>query len=405
MRSQAALVVLVCLTEALGMTASATFPTLIPTFREAWSINNTQAGWVSGVFFGGYVIAVAVLTALTDRMSAKRIYLLSMALSACSAAGFALAADGVWSASLWRVLQGIGLAGTYMPGLKALTDQLPDRLHSRATAFYTASFGLGTSLSYFLSGLIVDSMGWRWAFGLCALGPAAALALAWLIFEDRAPPAKPPDRHLLDFRPVLRNRRALGFTLAYCAHNTELFAFRSWIVAYLVFSQSQQIPGAGGAGWHAASVAALINLIGMPSSVLGNELAARVGRQWTAIAIMCVSALIGLAFGLVSAWPYWIVVGLAFIYGIAITGESATLTAGLVKVADPRHKGATMAMHSVVGFVGSFLGPIGFGVVLDAAGGEQTAGAWAIAFALTSLVALTGPAALARFTRVKHPIY
>ena len=109
------------------MAAFATFPTLIPVFQHEWSMNNTQAGWISGIFFGGYVIAVAVLTALTDRVDAKRIYLVSMALSSIAALGFALFAEGLWSASAWSLLQGVGLAGTYMPGLRILVDLLPAR--------------------------------------------------------------------------------------------------------------------------------------------------------------------------------------------------------------------------------------------------------------------------------------
>src|SRR3546814_13758240 len=104
-------------------------------------MSNTEAGWISGIYYGGYVAAVPVLTGLTDRMDARRILFFALGLSAVSALGFAFLASGVWSATLWRCLQGIGLAGTYMPGLKALTDRIPDRLQSRYVAFYTSTFG------------------------------------------------------------------------------------------------------------------------------------------------------------------------------------------------------------------------------------------------------------------------
>src|SRR3546814_19010504 len=81
-------------------------------------------------------------------MDARRILFFALGLSAVSALGFAFLASGVWSATLWRCLQGIGLAGTYMPGLKALTDRSQDRMQSRSVALYTPSFGIGTSLSF-----------------------------------------------------------------------------------------------------------------------------------------------------------------------------------------------------------------------------------------------------------------
>ena len=40
-------------------------------------------------------------------------------------AAFGLFADGLWSATAIWALAGIGFAGAYMPGLKALTDRLP----------------------------------------------------------------------------------------------------------------------------------------------------------------------------------------------------------------------------------------------------------------------------------------
>lgn len=395
----------VCLVEALGMAAFATFPTLIPLFQSEWELNGTEAGWISGIYFAGYVAAVAILTALTDRIDAKRVYLWSMALSCVSTLGFALFASGLWSASLWRLLQGIGLAGTYMPGLKALSDALPERLQSRATAFYTSSFGVGASLSYYFSGVLSESMSWQWTFGLLAIGPAVALLLAFFVFESHPREREAPSTRLLDFRPVIANRKALGFTLAYTVHNAELFAFRSWIVAFLVFSQSHQAAGALGAGVSAATIAAVLNLLGMPSSVLTNELAARLGRQRTIIVVMLLSACVGTLFGFSSTMVFWLVLALAVAHTIAITADSATITAGVIKAADPLYKGTTMAMHSVVGFVGAILGPMLFGLVLDLAGGAQQPAAWGYAFGSMALVLLLGPLAVMKFVGMKPRMY
>ncbi len=405
MRSPGLVIATVCVVEIIGMSAFATFPTLIPLFQHEWGISNTEAGWISGIYFAGYVAAVAVLTALTDRIDAKKVYLCSMTLSVVSAAGFALFASGVWSASTWRLLQGIGLAGTYMPGLKALIDALPERLHSRGTAFYTSSFGIGASLSYYLSGIFSDSLGWEWTFGVLAIGPAAALAMAMVVLQSRPPGDERPSTRLLDFRPVFANRPALGFTLAYTVHNAELFAYRSWIVAFLVFSQSQQATDAWGVALSAATVAALLNLVGMPSSVLTNELAARIGRQRTIIGVMLLSALVGTAFGFSGTLAFWLVLALALAHAITITADSATITAGVIKAADPRYKGTTMAMHSVVGFVGAFLGPLLFGMVLDLAGGERDPRAWGFAFGTLAVVLMLGPLAVVKLVGMRRRMY
>src|SRR3546814_19447797 len=78
-----------CLVEILALLAATTFPALLPTFLAEWRMSNTEAGWISGIYYGGYVAAVPVLTSLTDRMDARRILFFALGLSAVSALGFA----------------------------------------------------------------------------------------------------------------------------------------------------------------------------------------------------------------------------------------------------------------------------------------------------------------------------
>ena len=106
------------------MTGFAAYWSLLPLLQPAWHMSNTMAGWLSGAFFGGYVLAVPFLTATTDRVDARYVVILGAVLSSAALVGLALFATGFWSALPWRVLAGAGLAGTYMPGLKVLTDRV-----------------------------------------------------------------------------------------------------------------------------------------------------------------------------------------------------------------------------------------------------------------------------------------
>ena len=398
-KSSRQLIVGMCVAEVLSMLTFATFPTLLPRFQAEWDLSNTEAGWISGIYFFGYVIAVGILTALTDRVDPKKIYIGSLLLSVLAAVGFGLNAGGVTSASWWRALQGFGLAGTYMPGLKAITDAVPKSAYSRAVAFYTSFFGVGASCSIFLSGALVDYFGWRWTFYLCALGPALAIGLAIYLLPSSPPREDKPTTRLLDFRPILRNRTALGFTLAYTAHNAELFGLRSWIVAFLVFCQAQQAPKAWGAVLGVAGIAALLNLLGTPASILGNELAGRIGREKTLTLLMTSSAVVAVLFGFSGQSSMIWVLLLAAIYSVTVTADSATITAGMVNAAEPRYRGATMAVHSLIGFVGAFLGPIVFGIVLDLAGGQDNPLAWGLAFSSMGLIVLLGPLSVRHLSR------
>lgn len=385
------LLVTVCVAEILGMAAFATFPALVPVLQPEWSLSNTEVGWVSGVYYAGYVAAVPVLVSLTDRTDARRIYLLSMAVSGISACAFAFLADGLWTGSLWRFLQGVGLAGTYMPGLKALTDRLPVSAQSRGVAFYTSSFGIGASLSFLFAGEIAAALDWRWAFLLSAIGPALAFLLAAKVLKPRPSVAAKPATGLLDFRPVFRNRKVIAYTLAYCVHNAELFMLRSWIVAYLVFSMSLQPAGAAGTGVRATIIATIAGLLGMPASVLGNEAARKFGRPPVLLAAMSLSAVVAVVIGFGAALPYAVVIALVLLYGFLVVADSATITAGVVEAADPGLRGMTMAVHAMIGFVGSTLGPILFGVVLDLGGGGESRIAWGLSFTVIAAILMLGP--------------
>ncbi|MGY8958966.1 MAG: MFS transporter, partial [Alphaproteobacteria bacterium] len=274
--SPLSLLITMCLAQGLAMLTGSTFAALLPVFQMEWRLSNTEAGWISGVFFAGYVVAVPVLVSLTDRLDSRKIYLVSAAINTVAGIGFAYFSDGVWSSSFWRILQGVGLAGVYMPGLKALTDRLPENRHGRAIAYYTSSFGVGSSISYLLAGEI-NVLDWQWAFYLSSVGPALSFVIA-LVFLSPKAPAEAPSTGLLDFRPVFRNRQAVSYTLAYMVHNVELFAMRSWLVAYLFFSKGLQADGAFGALWRLTIIATVVNALSMPASVIGNELAQKFGR-------------------------------------------------------------------------------------------------------------------------------
>ena len=131
-----------CVAEAFSMTGFAAYTTLLPQLQRAWSLSNSEAGLIGGVFFAGYMAAVPLLTSLTDRVDSRRVYVAACVMSLVGAAGFALFAQGLWTALLFQFVIGAGLAGTYMPGLKTLTDQLegtPRRARPASTQRASAS--------------------------------------------------------------------------------------------------------------------------------------------------------------------------------------------------------------------------------------------------------------------------
>ncbi len=380
LRSPGALVAVLCITSVLGMLGFSSFAALLPEFQRDWGLSNTDAGWISGIFYAGYVVAVPLLVGSTDRVDPRRIYLLSFLISAAAALGYALLADGFWSALSFRALAGVGLAGGYMPGLKLLTDRVGGPRQSRYVAFYTAGFSLGTAFSFAFTGEAAAWLGWRGAFAAAALGGLIAFVLVLLLLRPAtaAETGEAEARHTLDFRPVFGNRAAMAFILGYTGHTWELFALRSWLVAFLV--QAAALAGESADIAQASWLSMVIVLVSAAASIYGAELATRSDRRRVIGRIMMLSVVTAALTGLSAGWPIYLVAALCLLYHMVIMGDSAALTGGAVATSAPGQRGATLAVHSILGFTGAFLGPLAVGAVLDLAGGETSRLAWGLAF-------------------------
>lgn len=392
-RSSRFLVAAICAAEVLTMFGVFTFPALLPEFSGIWQLSNTDAGWISGIVLGAYALAVPVLVTLTDRVDARLINMGGALLAALSLAGFALFAEGFWSAFALRALAGVALAATYMPGLRMLVDRYQGPRQARMVAFYTASFSLGSASSYYLAGVIGEAWGWRWAFAVPALAAAGAFLAILITVQAKAPEPAADDTAFLDFRPILRNREVLGYIIAYGAHSWELFAMRAWLVAFLAFSLALK-PGAGAGLPAPTEVAAIGAIIAVFASVLGNEAAGRYGRRRMVIGYLLVSALMASFLGFLAGAPYWALVLLTLLYAALVQLDSAALTAGTIEVSESGRRGATLGVHSFVGFMGGAIGPLAVGIVLDVTGGGGNAISWGLGFAAMGVVGFLGPLAL-----------
>ena len=353
-----------------------------------WGMTNTQAGLLASAYAAGYMLAVPFLSSLTDRYDARRILLLGSLCSGLSTLAFALFATS-WLTGLfiWG-LAGASFAGAYMPGLRALTDRLETADASRSITLYTASYSMGVGFSFLVSQLVADAYGWRWSFGITGLGPLIMAFVAW-----RMKPVLPipKEGHLLDVRPVLRNRPAMAYILSYGAHCFELYGFRTWLVAFWTFvisrHQGDSLPDA-------MTVSFLASLLAMPASILGNELSLRFGRARAISWIQVISALTALSIGVLAGGSAWVILVLIFIYAVTVPADSGSLTAGMMSYAQPQFKGMTLAMHSTVGFGLSALSGWMVGLALDFHGGTQDPQAWLAAFGVLAAGVMLGPLAL-----------
>ena len=389
--SGARLVAIVCAAQIFVQIGAGFWPALLPQMMQRWSLSNSEAGWITAIFFGAYMVAVPVLVTLTDRIDGKKVYLFGVA---CTVAGhlmFGLVADGFWSAMATRALAGIGWAGTYMTGLKLLADQVDSKLMSRAVTGHAASIGISGAVSYLLGDVLADQIGWRWTFVFSALTAATAWTMVALSVPSKTPaPRAKAQGALFDFRPVVRNRSAFAYSVVYCVHTLEMSALRGWGVAFLAFVAART--GLAGEALSPALVVTLLALLGTASSVAGNEASIRFGRRRLVATAMILSIGFAAILGFAGSTGYWLAVFLVIAYGVVVWLDSSSVTAGAAGNAEPARRGATLAVHSTLGYAGGFVGPLVVGWTLDLAGGMSPM-AWGLAFLAVAVLMLLALAA------------
>src|SRR5918993_3555183 len=379
--------------QVLTQIGAFTLPALLPGYIERWHLSKTEAGWLVGIFFAAYVPAVPVLLALTDRLPARRIYLVGTGLTALSHLGFALFADGFWSGLAMRALAGVGWAGAYMPGLKAVAEPLEGAAQSRAVSWHAAGGGGAGAVSFAVASLFDALAGPSAAFLFGGVAAATAFAIAAVVMP-RAPPPRPaevPRGALLDFRPVLRNRRAMAWIVGYTVHTWELAALRAWAVTFLAATAARL----GAPEWMPSPpvLFTAAGLLGIAVSITGNEAAQRHGRARVVLWAMTAAAALSLVAGWTTGTSFLLAAIAVLVWNAAIYLDSSALTAGTVQASEKHLRGATMGLHSMAGYAGGFLGPLGVGLALDLAGGDGAGDSvigWGLGFGHLAIITLAG---------------
>ena len=369
----------------LGMHATAT---LLPQFIEMWQLSGVEAGWLNGILGLTSTLAIPLLT-FTDRIDARRFMLWGAWANVVGFLGFALFADGFWSALAFRGIQGLGFAGTYMVGVKAISDRIADKDRPKATSRYISSFPICASASVVIAAELAGAFGWQAAYVLPAISAFAAFLLVLFLLKPVEPEAGPP-RSLFDIGPVVRNKPVLGFGFGAFMHAVELLGVRSWSVAFYVFAAAQYDDF--DVLWAIPLATTLLILMGSPTSFTGGDAGAKWGYARVTAGLMIVSGVFSLFVGFAAAWPLWILLVLILGHNLFVLADSGVVNAGAIASAAPGSRGMLIMFMALANAAGGLVGPVLFGVVLDATGGPQSITGWGWAYASLGFAVISGGA-------------
>ena len=383
-----------CVAQVFIMLVFINYSAILPILKDEWGMNNTMAGSIFSVYQLGYIASGVILSALTDRLNTRNIFIVSALWSGIANLLFALYADSYVSALVLRALTGLGMGGTYMPGLKLVAEKFDSRERGRAVGIYVGSLVLGTSFSLILTGMITSMAGWRWAFVACSAGVFLGTLLVLPVFRGYRQPVHIRPEHGFQGE-VLRNKPAFLMILGYGAHMWEMYGMRGWLAPFFTSAFLGYGLTTGDATSWAATAAALCIGIGAFSTAITGTISDRFGRTRTITCIMLGSAVCSFAFGWLKGINPYLLVGAGIVYGYLIVAESPVFSTGLTELVAPRYLGTAMGLQSMVGYTLGMISPTVFGWALDLfrewqpwPGVEMD---WPVAFATAGAGALAGP--------------
>ena len=375
------------------------WPALLPEMMRRWSLSNSEAGWITSTFYAAYMVSVPVLVTLTDRIDAKRVYLFGVGCSVLAHLPFGALADGFWSALALRALAGLGWAGTYMTGLKLLADQVDAKMMSRAVTGHAASIGISGALSYVWA-TFSPARSAGAPPSPARASPRPSPGSPW---RSPCPARQPPARAC---RPAAGAVRLPPGAAQPLGHRLFAGLLRAHAGDERAARLGRGLPGLGrgqhrrgrGRFFRRRVVITALGLLGTTASVAGNEASIRFGRRRLVVhGDGCSRSPSARSSASSARRPTAIAVGLVLLYGMVIWLDSSSLTAGAAGTAEPSRRGATLAVHSMLGYAGGFVGPLAIGWTLDLAGGMSPI-AWGLAFLV---VAVLMALALAAFVIIR----
>jgi len=181
----------VCLTGLL-IPLSFTGPAVaLPSIHAELGGTPSQLGWIMNAYILSYGSAMMVAGSLTDIHGRRRLWLLGLAWFGLLSFGVGLATDLRWADGL-RLLQGLGGAVAFAAAMSSLAPLFEGAARMRAFSLLGTTFGLGLAFGPWVSGLMVDSLGWRWVFH--GTGLVALLGLPMVMASARRDEAVSGDR-------------------------------------------------------------------------------------------------------------------------------------------------------------------------------------------------------------------
>jgi MFS family permease len=379
--------------ELLGMSLWFAASAVSPQLRSIWGLTPTEAGWLTTIVQLGFVCGTGVIAVLNlaDLVPAGRLFTACALLGAAANAAI-LAVPGYRLALGTRFLTGFFLAGVYPPAMKMISTWFRAE-RGLAIGVIVGALTVGKATPYLVRA--IPRVGLRPVVLTASIGAIVAALLVALGYREGPFPftSRPFSwRHVGD---VVRVREWRLATTSYLGHMFELYAFWTWIPAFLAASVAAGTGGGVRASRFISLLAFTTIAIGGLGSVWGGLFADRRGRERLVSISLLVSGSCCLLSGLLFGKPLWVLGALAMTWGFFVIADSAQFST-LVTESVPAHAvGTALTVQTSLGFLLTML-PMQLVPVI-----AQHAG-WRWGFAVLALGPVAGIAAIRKLAALRR---
>ncbi len=353
---------------------------VLPVFVRGFGVGYVEVGAVVSAFAVMRLVAAPVVGRLVDRWGERIVLAVGIGIVAVSSGAVGIAT----SYPQVLVLRGLGGIGSAMFSVAAMTLIIrvtSSTQRGRAVGFWQGGFLIGGMAGPALGGLLTTiSLTAPFFFYAATLAVAGAVGLILLRGEGPADSREQDDGGGL--RSVLRDRRFQVASVANLASGWAAMGVRSALVPVLVVEVLHSEPAWTGIAF---AIAAVVQTLALGPA---GRFVDSVGRRPAIVWAFALGAVTMMAIPFVT--ELWMLVALLVVYGAA-AAFIGTAPSALMSDAAGGRRGTPVAVFQAAADVGSIVGPLAAGALLDAFSYPAAFASAAVLMLVASVFAATLP--------------
>lgn len=314
---------------------------------ERWSLSPSQTGWLTTIVQLGFVAgtAASAMLNLADVLPSKRLFA-SAAFAGAVVNAAILGAPSYAIALMLRFLTGFCLAGVYPPAMKMISTWFRSQ-RGLAIGTIVGALTVGKATPYLVHA--IPDVGVDAVILTASAGAVIAGLIVAVGFHEGPFPFAPRPFSWGLVGSVVGLKEWRLATGGYLGHMWELYAFWTWIPAFLAASAAAS-PHHESAGM-VSLIAFLVIAVGGAGCVWGGLYSDRHSRERLVTISLVASGACSLVVGLFFGASLWLLAPLALVWGFFVVADSAQFSA-LVTESVPGHAvGTALTVQTSIGFL------------------------------------------------------